>query len=360
MVSPSPRGHIPALDGVRACAALAVIGLHVAKSVLPGGYIGVDIFFVLSGFLITSLLVREADETRALDLPRFYVRRALRLLPALAALCAVQALVLAALPAARLRGPDLEGLATAATYTSSFFAAAGANLGWFTHTWSLSDEEVFYLAWPVVILLLRGSRHLAPVVFAITGAAIGWHLVVALASGVDRVYYPPDMRAEQLLIGCSLAVAVSRYRIQVPATAGGVAAAGLLAFGLGAGHLALMTYLRGWTTLIAVASAVLVGAVATGNGTWLNRLFAGPPQLWLGRRSYGLYLWHPLALLLVITYGPGSAMLRLPIVLLLSVAMAAASYRFVEAPFLRRKDALERHRARPVAAPVVAAQVESQ
>lgn len=211
----------PALDGVRACAVLAVLLFHGGVAALPGGFLGVDAFFVLSGFLITSLLLAERSSTGRTDLVAFWGRRARRLLPALLLVLATVAVVSRwLLPPTELPALRLDSLAAVAYLANwrmmfrggDYFAATGAPSP-LQHTWSLGIEEQFYLIWPLVFLaavvVARGRRiRLILLVIALAGAVASALASALLYSpvNVDRDYYGTDTRAVALLVGCGLAV----------------------------------------------------------------------------------------------------------------------------------------------------------
>ena len=212
----SAHGRIEALDGLRGLAVTAVIVNHLRPNALPGGWLGVDVFFVLSGFLITSLLLAEHRATGRVDLRHFYSRRARRLLPALFLLLVVLAIVARIAPDAAgfqgLRGDGLSALGYVANWhfvlagTSYFGAFAPSPL---RHLWSLSVEEQFYLLWPlalVVVLRRHGARAVGIVAF---GLALASAVAMALAYGngahISRAYFGTDTHAHGVLLGCVLA-----------------------------------------------------------------------------------------------------------------------------------------------------------
>ncbi len=328
--SPAPRlGYVPALDGLRGIAVLAVMLYHLYLPLPQGGYLGVDIFFVISGFLITGLLLEEWRASGRLDLPRFIARRALRLLPALAALLVVAAPFVA--------WPYVAG---ALLYATNYLAALG-RLSYMgsplAHLWSLAIEEQFYLLWPAVLgLLLRRLRPRAlPVAIAIAIAAIAaWRAHLAGFASWERLHLATDTRADALLVGC-LAAALAPHLAPLARRPAARALAGLSATALG---LALLLVPRQWHPLdewgllaLALASAVVV--------LWVARPGAGGPLRWrplvaTGRISYGLYLWHWPVYLALDACGLGHPLCKLG----LAALVAVASYRYLEAPCLRLKE----------------------
>ncbi|MFD1858561.1 acyltransferase family protein [Aeromicrobium camelliae] len=345
--------RLASLDGLRAVAVLLVIGYHAAPEWVPGGFVGVDVFFVLSGFLITALLLRELHRDGRVRLRAFWIRRLRRLAPALATMVGATAaltLVVGHETAAGLRSQVIGAL----TWTSNWVQI---HEGWsyadeglppvLNHLWSLAIEEQFYLAWPLVfvVLMTLGGRRLtrvATVLLVVTSAALlaVWYLT----ADPTRAYLGLDSHAFGLLLGATLALGGRPHllRDDVAATAGDTkrmavgGVCGLIALG---GYAAFVpwdsqiTYLGG---LVAanVAAAAIVPAAA--NGTVLARVLAAAPLRWLGERSYGLYLWH-WPLIVIATRLTPAEHVRLAAwgAVLLAVLAAAASYRFIELPMRR-------------------------
>jgi len=342
---------------VRALAVLAVMGFHEGASELSGGFLGVDIFFVLSGFLITDLLVTRYDTLGRLDLRDFWTRRARRLLPALAVMLVVVT------AAASVIEPDQEAslrpaLLAAVTYTSnwyqilhhvSYFDAfrqltAPAPLD---HLWSLAIEEQFYLLWPLILwfLLFRLNGRRSRVTVTLLAAAAS-ALVMALqyTPGGDpsAVYYGTDTHASALLIGAALALACPLVSLaSLPAAqtkrldAAGVAGLAVLAWAIG--HFSgndPAVYPVG-LILAALAAACLVAAAA-GNGV-IAVITSVPPLRWVGVRSYGMYLWHwPVIALAAALAGAGPTSAWVWVIeTAVTIALAAASWRFLETPILQ-------------------------
>src|SRR5690349_18651494 len=347
----------PGLDGVRALAVLAVIGFHEGASELPGGFLGVDVFFVLSGFLITDLLVARYTGTGRLDPARFWARRARRLLPALAVMLVVVTAAAAVIEPAQ-RGPLRLALLAAATYTSnwyqilhhvSYFAAAG-QFGApppLDHLWSLAIEEQFYLLWPLLLglVIVRRPGRRARVAVALTGAAASaLAMLLQYTPGGDpsAVYYGTDTHASALLIGAALALAwpLRTLAAAPPVLARRIEAAGLVGLVVlawAAGHLSgsdPAVYPAG-LLLAALAAAALVAAAA-GQGL-IAAVTGWRPLRWVGIRSYGIYLWHwPVIALGTALAGPaGPSPWRWPVELGVTIVLAAASWRYVETPVLR-------------------------
>ncbi|MDM4761464.1 acyltransferase family protein [Galbitalea sp. SE-J8] len=352
------RTRIPGLDGIRALAVIAVLVFHLLPGALDGGYIGVDVFFVLSGFLITGLLLRERDRSGGIRLRRFWQRRARRLLPALTAA------VLACSAAAFLVGGDVlvdlwRQVLGAATFSynwldvlrgGDYFDDASPEL--FRNLWSLAVEEQFYALWPIAVLglcLVRSRRLRVGLSLGVAAASAGAMLLLSLL-GADgsRVYYGSDTHAFGLALGAAAAFALdarpaggwgARLRRGV-AIAGGVA---LLALVLLARMLPTdgpVVY-RGGLVGVAVLATAFVVSVAV-PGAPLGRVLDLAPLRWIGERSYGIYVWHWPVLVLALAWVPafdfdpqGRIVLAVGVTLI-AVAAAAISYRWLEVPIRER------------------------
>jgi peptidoglycan/LPS O-acetylase OafA/YrhL len=343
-----PLGYRPALDGVRGIAILLVVSWH-AFGWPAGGAAGVDLFFVLSGFLITTLLLQEHDHTGTVSLRHFYRRRALRLFPALAALLVICGAVTALVDREHLPSM-LHSIALTAVYSINLATAGHWFLsGTLAHMWSLAAEEQFYLVWPVVLLLLvRRARPPIGLLCGLIAFAVAWRGVVALDSAsFTRVYYAPDTHADPLLVGCLFGVLFtgdrlprllmterSRRRLAGLATM----AIGIIVFGVTS---LWALYASPLITLLALATGVVVLSVCLGEQGALGAVLRARPLTWLGRVSYSLYLWH-LPVLVAFGYRPGAHTGRPlagpAVAIVVALMVAAASYRFIEQPFLRRKD----------------------
>ncbi|UOQ57980.1 acetyltransferase [Leucobacter allii] len=348
------------LDGLRTIAVALVLVYHLFPDALPGGFLGVDVFFAISGFLITSLLLREYDAHGRISLGRFWRRRARRLLPALALV------LLVCTPLALLADRDLlvgigAQLAGAALFVSNWvYIAAGADYftrdapELFRNTWSLSIEEQFYIVLPLLILVLCrfGRRGTPALVLAGLGVASGSLMAVLSLQGAEatRIYFGSDAHTFGLLFGAALACLLERRRpgadagrLRTGAQLGLIAVAalgltvlGVLAWTLPEGSPASF---RGGFQLATVAALATVWAV-TRPGAWAGLALDAPPLRWIGERSYGIYLWHwPLLLIssaiLPVRTDPAAAWAAAGITLTTTVAAAALSYRFVEQPIRR-------------------------
>jgi peptidoglycan/LPS O-acetylase OafA/YrhL len=343
-------GRWPGLDGLRALAVAAVVGFHFG--VLPPGWVGVDIFFVISGYLITTLLLEESQRLGRISLRRFWARRALRLGPAL--LCAIAlALTLSLLCTSATRHDTLSGLPWVLLYSGNWARAMGpTSLGLLGHTWSLAIEEQFYLLWPLVcVAIVARSRNLTKAAAVVCGLALADAVYLMFAMkhwGSLRAYYGTDTHAVGLLAGSALALGIlsrkraerggeSRQRYFAPLT--------VVLLVVFVSILALYSNAQTETALLLIAatlaSVVLVAHLVLKPIGGVAALFSSSSATWLGKRSYGIYLYHlPIAMLFLerchLRGAPRAAVLCG--CLLFTVLLAGVSYRWVETPFLRRKE----------------------
>jgi peptidoglycan/LPS O-acetylase OafA/YrhL len=357
---PAEAGHryIAGLDGLRAIAVLAVIVYHLNVGWAQGGLLGVGVFFTLSGYLSTDLLLEHWGKTGGLGLANFWIRRARRLLPALVVMLAVVITWVALLHRTQLG--DLRGNVVAATlYMSnwwlivqhvSYFARFGppSPLG---HLWSLSVEEQFYLIWPWLLLLglrfipERGRARTRPRLATATlilAAASAAEMALLYHPGFDpsRIYDGTDTRAFGLLIGAALAMMWPSRRRRADTTVGtrraldGVGVVGLVVVGLliwRTSQYSAFLY-RGGLLILSLATAAIVLAVVY-PGSVLGRYLGMRPLRWLGVRSYGIYLWHyPIIVLTTRSVQRGFDLPRASLQVGATLVVAALSWRFVEEP----------------------------
>jgi peptidoglycan/LPS O-acetylase OafA/YrhL/lysophospholipase L1-like esterase len=345
--------YLPGIDALRAIAVLAVFLYHAGVGWMPGGFLGVDVFFVISGYLITSLLLSERRRTGRVRLGQFWLRRARRLLPAVGVLIAVTMIVAAIVEPDRLtelRGDAVSSLAYVANWhfifehQSYFDQFQSPSL--FRHLWSLSVEEQFYLFWPLVFaagMAWLGRKRL--LVGVLAGAAASLVLMWILFDPTDasRVYYGTDTHAAGLLLGVALALVWAPWQLQRAKpgrwcgpvlNAIGVIALGYLALSLLRVHDYDLALYHGGYLWLALASAAVIAVIAH-PAARLGGLMARPALVWLGLRSYSFYLWHWPVLALT---RPGLDVslprgVLIPLQLLVVLALADLSYRFVELPF---------------------------
>lgn len=353
--------RLHSLDGIRALAVTAVLLYH--AGIVRGGYLGVDLFFVLSGFLITIMLCEERRKTGRVSLAAFWFRRAFRLLPALLVyLAAGLAASMLLKPPADQRQYDLDAT-TAVLGVNNWWRVRGgdaASGAWDGHLWSLSVEAQFYVVWPVlltaVILVLRGRARWL-VLGGLIVAVAAWRAVLMTGSFVNdadtRTYFGTDTRADALLIGAALGLLwqeghLAQISLRVWRWASLAACAALLV------AMSLSPILDdrprwlayGGFTAVALLASLVVGAAVLAPDSALPRVFALRPLAWLGGISYAMYLWHfPITIELEGSLGPriGAA----PAAVLafgMSVALGWGSTRFVERPVARLRRYLEARR----------------
>jgi peptidoglycan/LPS O-acetylase OafA/YrhL len=361
----SRLGYRPALDGVRGVAIAIVVSFH-AFHWPAAGTLGVDLFFVLSGFLITTLLLEEHARSGRIRIGGFYACRARRLLPALFVMLA-PFLFLAVWATLLGRPPGWLWLrlGAALTYTSNVLVAADPNLAsaGLIHLWSLAAEEQFYIVWPLLLLVVIRRAGIGRV-----GRVLGFLLVVAVAyrlqlllrgASIERVYYGPDTHADSLLIGCIFGCSFVQgrlpqfvfghrwRRVSITVSLVVVLAAAVLISRVPSG-LAYETQLL--PTVFAAAAGVFIVSAALG-GSLVARMLAVRPLVFLGRISYSLYLWHlPLLVALAGTHhGPG---VRTTTAIAVALVVATGSRYFVELPVLARARSVTPKPGQP--APLVA------
>jgi peptidoglycan/LPS O-acetylase OafA/YrhL len=372
----------PALDGLRAFAVAIVVAFHYPPETartFRGGFLGVDAFFVLSGFLITTLLVDEFRRTGSLRLRKFYARRALRLFPAASVLLAIGCVMWLFLKHSAPARPQGVGLIGVAAYVANWVQIwKPGSLGELSHTWSLAIEEQFYLMWPLALLFLlrRGARMRALLAVIGTGivASATWRIIVwrraplphtsfvnyylhatshvtppaanarlHLIHAWDRWYFGTDTRADALLAGCFVAVVLAYTRGRIPARATRALRIGTVPALLGAlliiwrAEVFTSGWVPNWGVLaFEVCIAVVIAGLITSPRSGAGQVLAIPPLVWIGRRSYAIYLFHPIIFRFLnnevydITWAQA-------FVLSIAAVIAAAeiSYRLIETPALR-------------------------
>ena len=348
--------YMPGIDAMRALAVLAVFGYHAGLGWVPGGFLGVDVFFVISGYLITSLLLREFRGTGRIQLGRFWIRRARRLLPAVGVLIAVAMIVSAIAEPNKIdqiRGDALSSLFYFANWHfiyehTSYFEQFGRP-SLFTHLWSLSVEEQFYLFWPLIFaagmkLFGRGRLLLGVLAGAVGSVALAW-ILFDPGHDASRIYYGTDTHAVGLLAGVALALVWSPTELRLPShhsgplvgpilDALGVIALGYLILSFVHVHDYDLALWHGGYAWIAIATALLLAAL-THPAARLGNIIGQPALLWLGLRSYSFYLWHWPVLVMT---RPGVDIdlprgILIPLQLIACLILADLSYRIIELPF---------------------------
>jgi peptidoglycan/LPS O-acetylase OafA/YrhL len=351
-------GRVPAFDGLRAVLVAAVLAYHLDGGRLKSavGEVAVIVFFVLSGFLITALLAEEHERSGRIAIGAFYARRARRLFPALGALLVAWLIV------ALLAGHEpwmtsvpgggagtgisprtaLEVVGVAAGYVTNWFDALPGLHLWvgyspLGHLWTLAVEEQFYLLLaPVMVVILRMRRAQwlmsGATALAFADPVMLWH------DGTHRLYFGTDARAGAMLLGSAVALWWVRGHFSWLARRGmapltiGVSGAGLLVAGFGfTGDVHEWSWIGG-LVLAAAAGGLVVTTLATGRDDAVSKMLSRPTLMWIGQRSYGIYLWGYVFNTWFRSLGIATA----PVVIVTTVGTAALSYRFIERPFLRR------------------------
>ncbi|WEG07467.1 acyltransferase [Microbacterium horticulturae] len=321
---------MPALDGLRAAAVALVFVTHAfPSSAFPGG-LGVDVFFVISGFLITRILLKQWREHLTIGLKRFWLTRLIRLYPPLIAMVIVFAALYAFLPSTGLH--SAVNATVALTHTADVVATVtDQDLGYFAHTWSLAMEEQFYLVWPVVLLLMLQTNLRRRWMIALTVLVAGASLTGWVLTG-DQLPYNPLTKAGGILLGCAAAIALEYLPTALTGqTLAWVGAAVFTAACLGESF--------GWFTRSVSLPIAVLGILpvvlhcATGRGSLVAAL-SWRPVVSLGVISYALYLWHYPVLMLLRRVVPADAWIIAVLGAAVSLALAAATRRFVEQPSL--------------------------
>ena len=361
-------GYVPALDGIRALAVGAVVAYHVQVPGFGGGLLGVSVFFTLSGYLITALLLREFVRHGRVDMTTFWLRRARRLLPALVFMLAVVVLTTAIARPGSLLATLRQALCSLIYVANWTTIARGddyfqrlAGPGPLDHLWSLAIEEQFYVAWPLVVLGLlalgaRMRRGLGPLALVTVVAACSstwaiWHAYDPSAVNNTRAYEGTDCRAAALLVGALAALVLPFYRAPVALSSrrtriaidllGAVGLAGVALCIARTDESSAFLY-TGGEVLLATATA-FVAIAASQPETFVARALRVAPLRWVGARSYGVYLWHlPVVAFMPETAFAGAPLVRGVVQIALILVLAAASYRLIEEPMRRQSPAPRR------------------
>lgn len=349
------RRHITGLDGIRAIAVIMVLAYHLKLALFKSGFLGVTVFFVLSGYLITGILISEVEEEGTIDLKNFWLRRIRRLVPAVMSMAVVIIFVSAVVNRIIFTKGCKDFLASVLGFNNwwqifnkvSYFEAAGVPSP-FTHCWSLAIETQFYLIYPLILLGIyklvksrgegRANRGLLFAGVTLLLALISVILMIVLfdpQQDASRVYYGTDTRAFSLLFGALLAI-LWEYRMvprRLSASAnmvlGSVSFAVLLVMTIAINGSSNFWYRGG--QFVGTILTVLVIYTVSGRKTWLSRFLSNPVLKWIGDRSYSIYLWH-YPIILLISKGIKASWWITLIEIVLSVVLAELSYRFIETP----------------------------
>lgn len=349
------RRYITGLDGIRAIAVIMVLAYHLKLALFKSGFLGVTVFFVLSGYLITGILISEVEEEGTIDLKNFWLRRIRRLVPAVMSMAVVIIFVSAVVNRIIFTKGCKDFLASVLGFNNwwqifnkvSYFEAAGVPSP-FTHCWSLAIETQFYLIYPLILLGIyklvksrgegRANRGLLFAGVTLLLALISVILMIVLfdpQQDASRVYYGTDTRAFSLLFGALLAI-LWEYRMvprRLSASAnmvlGSVSFAVLLMMTIAINGSSNFWYRGG--QFVGTILTVLVIYTVSGRKTWLSRFLSNPVLKWIGDRSYSIYLWH-YPIILLISKGIKASWWITLIEIVLSVVLAELSYRFIETP----------------------------
>lgn len=349
------RRYIKGLDGIRAIAVIMVLAYHLKLALFKSGFLGVTVFFVLSGYLITGILISEVEEEGTIDLKNFWLRRIRRLVPAVMSMAVVIIFVSAVVNRIIFTKGCKDFLASVLGFNNwwqifnkiSYFEAAGVPSP-FTHCWSLAIETQFYLIYPLILLGIyklvksrgegRANRGLLFAGVTLLLALISVILMIVLfdpQQDASRVYYGTDTRAFSLLFGALLAI-LWEYRMvprrlsaSVNMVLGSVSFAVLLVMTIAINGSSNFWY-RGGQFFGTILTVLMVYAVS-GRKTWLSRFLSNPVLKWMGDRSYSIYLWH-YPIILLISKGIKASWWITLIEIVLSVVLAELSYRFIETP----------------------------
>ena len=349
------RRYITGLDGIRAIAVIMVLAYHLKLALFKSGFLGVTVFFVLSGYLITGILISEVEEEGTIDLKNFWLRRIRRLVPAVMSMAVVIIFVSAVVNRVIFTKGCKDFLASVLGFNNwwqifnkvSYFEAAGVPSP-FTHCWSLAIETQFYLIYPLILLGIyklaksrgegRAKRGLLFAGVTLLLALISVILMIVLfdpQQDASRVYYGTDTRAFSLLFGALLAIlwdyrmVPRRLSASVNMVLGSVSFAVLLVMTIAINGSSNFWYRGG--QFVGTILTVLVIYAVSGRKTLLSRLLSNPVLKWIGDRSYSIYLWH-YPIILLISKGIKASWWITLIELVLSVVLAELSYRFIETP----------------------------
>lgn len=333
----------PTLDGLRAIAILAVIAFHVQNEfgAMSGGFLGVDIFFVLSGFLITKILEEERKSTGSINIRVFYSRRAARLMPALILFVSCY-MIFGPLLAPRYGTEShLRDAILTLLYVSDYSKAFWDIPDFLRHTWSLSVEQHFYILWPLAVLMLGKTKNPQKLLGMMLLLAFAWKSLSLLICTFDEVYYRFDTRLTGLMLGGLLAFQTDQTRMNTILTArSSNYAIAILILMLAVAQYESKVSLVVAGTITEIAAAILVGTLVKHRAGFVDQVFSHFSLVNVGKLSYGMYLWHfPIALIVRDRFSFLSAF---AIVTAMSLFFAFISYVTVEAIFRNRRLPLAR------------------
>ena len=351
--------YLPSIDSLRALAVLAVIIYHVDVNYLPGGFLGVDLFFVLSGYLISSLIIKEYRKTGSLNLYNFYIRRARRLLPAVYFMITVGLVVMVLFNEVLLRKSHLDAI-FGYIYSSNwwyifhkldYFDSFGAQSP-FKHLWSLAIEEQFYMIFPLLFLLVNRkkkskdgtyklNKNFLYVVLGLILVSLIAHILLFDINNISRIYFGTDTRAFSLLVGVVGAILYPMERLHAKVTLQQNMVYSVVSLVSIATLITVMIYTSEYNTLLyrggflLVAILGLIVIISSGKQhTLMSRLLSFKPVVFIGKISYSLYLWHfPVLVLTTPVSEIGNPNIIFVILrVILTFILATASYVFVETP----------------------------
>ena len=351
--------YLPSIDSLRALAVLAVIIYHVDVNYLPGGFLGVDLFFVLSGYLISSLIIKEYRKTGSLNLYNFYIRRARRLLPAVYFMITVGLVVMVLFNEVLLRKSHLDAI-FGYIYSSNwwyifhkldYFDSFGAQSP-FKHLWSLAIEEQFYMIFPLLFLLVNRkkkskdgtyklNKNFLYVVLGLILVSLIAHILLFDINNISRIYFGTDTRAFSLLVGVVGAILYPMERLHAKVTPQQNMLYSVVSLVSIATLITVMIYTSEYNTLLyrggflLVAILGLIVIISSGKQhTLMSRLLSFKPVVFIGKISYSLYLWHFLVLVLTTPVSEiGNPNIYFVILrVILTFVVAIVSYVFVETP----------------------------
>jgi peptidoglycan/LPS O-acetylase OafA/YrhL len=348
-------GYEPSLDGIRAFSVIAVMLYHANIAWLPGGFLGVEVFFVVSGFLITSLLIEERESTQRIDLKQFWIRRARRLLPALVVMLSATAFYVAFY--ATDSAPDFRrDVLPSLGYFSNWWQIFAVDTPYFAasslpvlrHLWSLAVEEQWYLMWPLLFTFVFGAKWMRPKVSGILLLVCSAAIMIATAlrfvqddeTRTNFLYLSTVTRSSGLLLGAAVALLWRPWRKISPlswwkssvADALAIVSISVIGVLMATVHVSDARLYQGGLAATTVASAVIIAVVMRPHGLFVKKFFSQNFFVEIGRRSYGLYLWHwPI---FVVAHARDSGT-RLAVALALTIIINEFVYQFVEIPTRR-------------------------